>query len=132
MIKQTSNGQRSVENDDCNGKFSQMLLKLVFNLWAKSHLKQVYYNIYYPSIQTHLFKHPSNFCVLYFASYKAANQHNQQIYEKNKDTLAGTKIHPWRVTTRCTRQVLCLMDDDARWLDKKDILTNSSHLLNTI
>lgn len=50
MIKK-SDGQRSVENDDYNEKFSLVLLKLVFNLWAKSHLKQVPYNAYYASIK---------------------------------------------------------------------------------
>ncbi|KAL4720554.1 hypothetical protein ACJJTC_002355 [Scirpophaga incertulas] len=89
LIKQTSSGYVTTEKDDIGSKFAPLLLQLSLKLSASSHLKQVPYDSYCPSVEGYL----------YTPSKKAA---------------------------RRAREILCLdINDDALWLDEKDVDTTN-------
>ncbi|GBP00285.1 hypothetical protein EVAR_885_1 [Eumeta japonica] len=124
LIKQTSNGYITTEKDDIEGKFAPLLLQLSLKLSALSHLKQVPYDSYCPSVEGYLCKRSCGFCGLYFASYKATNQHKQLHKEQHEVPIA--KIRPQRIAARRAREILCLdINDDAIWLDEKDVDTTN-------
>lgn len=83
LIKQTSKGYGVAESDDNEAKFAPLLLQLSLILRASSYLKQVPYDSYCPSVESYLFKRSCNICGLYFASYKAANEHKQSHKTRN-------------------------------------------------
>lgn len=125
LIKQTSNGYVTIEKDDSEGKFAPLLLQLSLDLRASSHLKQVPYDSYCPSVEAYLFKRSCVICGLYFASYNATNQHKQS-HKRQQEVLPIAKIRPQRIAARRAREILCLDDnDDAIWLDEKDVDTTN-------
>ncbi|KAL0879428.1 hypothetical protein ABMA27_003179 [Loxostege sticticalis] len=125
LIKQTSSGYITTEKDDIEGKFAPLLLQLSLKLSASSHLKQVPYDSYCPSVEGHLCKRSCGFCGLYFASYKATNQH-KQLHKIKQDEVPIAKIRPRRIAARPAREILCLdINDDALWLDEKDVDTTN-------
>ncbi|CAG9563483.1 unnamed protein product [Danaus chrysippus] len=122
LIKQTSSGYITTEKDDIESKFAPLLLQLSLKLSASSHLKQVPYDSYCPSIEGYLCKRSCGFCGLYFASYKATNLHKQL----HKIKIPIAKIRPQRIAARRAREILCLdINDDALWLDEKDVDTTN-------
>lgn len=125
LIKQTSSGYITTEKDDIEGKFAPLLLQLSLKLSASSHLKQVPYDSYCPSVEGYLCKRSCGFCGLYFASYKATNQH-KQLHKIKQDEVPIAKIRPQRIAARRAREILCLdINDDALWLDEKDVDTTN-------
>ncbi|KAL4719530.1 hypothetical protein ACJJTC_016604 [Scirpophaga incertulas] len=125
LIKQTSSGYVTTEKDDIEGKFAPLLLQLSLKLSASSHLKQVPYDSYCPSVEGYLCKRSCGFCGLYFASYKASNQH-KQLHKITQDEVPIAKIRPQRIAARRAREILCLdINDDALWLDEKDVDTTN-------
>ncbi|KAK9874058.1 hypothetical protein WA026_002413 [Henosepilachna vigintioctopunctata] len=124
LIKQMSNGYVTTEKDDIEGKFAPLLLQLSLKLSSSSHLKQVPYDSYCPSVEGYLCKRSCGFCGLYFASYKATNQHKQ--LHKKQHEVPIAKIRPQRIAARRAREILCLdVNDDAIWLDEKDVDTTN-------
>ncbi|RVE41272.1 hypothetical protein evm_014077 [Chilo suppressalis] len=121
----TSSGYITTEKDDIEGKFAPLLLQLSLKLSASSHLKQVPYDSYCPSVEGYLCKGSCGFCGLYFASYKATNQH-KQLHKIKQDEVPIAKIRPQRIAARRAREILCLdINDDALWLDEKDVDTTN-------
>lgn len=111
LISQTSNGYVTTEKDDSEGKFAPLLLQLALDLRASSHLKQVPYDDYCPSVEAYLFKRSCGICGLYFASYKATNQH-KQLHKRQQEVLPIAKFRPQRIAARRARELLCVDDDD--------------------
>ncbi|GBP77379.1 hypothetical protein EVAR_90602_1 [Eumeta japonica] len=77
------------------------------------------------SVEAYLFKISCGICFacIYFASYKAANQHKQS-HKSQQEVVPFTKIHPQRIAGRHAREVLSLGDDgNAEWYDEIDVDT---------
>ncbi|KAK9884855.1 hypothetical protein WA026_009079 [Henosepilachna vigintioctopunctata] len=119
-----SNRYATTEKDDIEVKFAPLLLQLSLKLSSSSHLKQVPCDSYCPSVKGYLCKRSCGFCGLYFASYKATNQHKQ--LHKKQHEVPIAKIRPQRISARRARKILCLdVNDDAIWLDEKDVDTTN-------
>ncbi|CAG4934597.1 unnamed protein product [Colias eurytheme] len=103
------------------------------SIGASSHLKQVPYDSYCPSVEGYLCKRSCGFCGLYYASYKATNQH-KQLHKIKQDEVPIAKIRPQRIAARRAREILCLdINDDALWLDEKDVdATNVPDVKNEV
>lgn len=125
LIKQTSSEYITTEKNDIEGKFAPLLLQLSLKLSASSHLKQVPNDSYCTSVEGYLCRRSCGFCGRYFASYKAANQH-KQLHKIKQDEVPFAKIRPQRIAARRAREILCFdINDDALWLDEKDVDTTN-------